>query len=60
MRFGSITRNVVFLGLVSLFTDLATEMLYPIIPLFLVGTLGTSPALLGLIEGLAEGISSER
>ncbi len=58
MRFGSITRNVVFLGLVSLFTDLATEMLYPIIPLFLVGTLGTSPALLGLIEGLAEGISS--
>ncbi|MCA9242967.1 MAG: MFS transporter [Phycisphaerales bacterium] len=58
MRFRGITRNVVILGLVSLFTDLATEMLYPIIPLFVVGTLGASPALLGLIEGLAEGISS--
>jgi MFS family permease len=53
-----ITRNVVVLGLVSLCTDLASEMLYPVIPLFLVGTLGSSPALLGLIEGLAEGISS--
>lgn len=58
MRFRGITRNVVVLGLVSLFTDLATEMLYPVIPLFVVGTLGASPALLGLIEGLAEGISS--
>ena len=53
-----ITRNVVILGWVSFFTDLASEMLYPVMPLFLVGTLGASPALLGLIDGLAEGISS--
>jgi MFS family permease len=53
-----ISRNVVVLGLVSFCTDLASEMLYPVIPLFVVGTLGSSPALLGLIEGLAEGISS--
>src|SRR5437016_12542723 len=33
-------------------------MLYPVIPLFLVGTLGASPALLGLIDGIAEGGSS--
>src|SRR3982751_5087000 len=33
-------------------------MLYPLMPLFLVGTLGASPAMLGLIDGLAEGISS--
>lgn len=53
-----ITRNVVVLGLVSLCTDLSSEMLYPVIPLFVVGHLGASPALLGLIEGLADGISS--
>jgi hypothetical protein len=58
MRIRGITRNVVILGLVSFFTDLSTEMLYPIIPLFIVGSLGASPALLGLIEGVAEGISS--
>src|SRR3954470_22324310 len=54
-RFG---RNVVALGWVSFFTDLASEMLYPVMPLFLVGTLGASPAVLGLIDGLAEGVSS--
>ena len=43
-----ITRNVVVLGLVAFCTDLASEMLYPVIPIFLVGTLGCSPALLGL------------
>lgn len=58
MKLRGITRNVVMLGLVSFFTDLSTEMLYPVIPLFVVGTLGASPALLGVIEGLAEGISS--
>jgi MFS family permease len=53
-----ITKNVVVLGWVSMLTDMASEMLYPIIPLFVVGTLGASPALLGIIEGIAEGISS--
>lgn len=53
-----ITRNVFALGLVSFCTDLASEMVYPIIPLFVVGTLGSSPALFGLIEGIAEGIST--
>lgn len=51
-------RNVIVLGWVSLFTDLASEMLYPLIPLFMVHTLGASPAVLGLVDGLAEGISS--
>jgi MFS family permease len=53
-----ISRNVVTLGWVSFLTDVASEMLYPILPLFLVGTLGASPALLGLIDGIADGISS--
>lgn len=51
-------RNVKSLGLVSFFTDVASEMLYPIIPLFIVGTLGASPAILGVIEGLADGLAS--
>jgi MFS family permease len=58
MQLRGITRNVIVLGLVSLFTDVASEMLYPLIPLFLVGTLGASPALLGVIDGIAEGGSS--
>ncbi len=45
---------MVYLGLVSLFTDFASEMLYPVTPLFLAGVLGSSMALIGIIEGLAE------
>ena len=51
-------RNVIVLGWVSFCTDLATEMLYPIMPLFLTSVLGASPAVLGVIDGVAEGISS--
>jgi len=39
---------------VSLFTDIASEMLYPIIPFFLTLVLGAPMALVGLIEGVAE------
>jgi len=55
MHIRGITRNVVVLGVVSFFTDVASEMLYPVIPLFLIGTLGASPALLGIIDGIARG-----
>ena len=56
--FAGITRNVVVLGWVSLLTDMASEMLYPVMPLFLTGVLGAPPVLLGFIDGTAEGISS--
>src|SRR6185436_17697929 len=56
--FHGIPRKVVILGWVSFCTDLASEMLYPIIPLFLTGTLGLSRDALGFIEGVAEGIST--
>lgn len=46
--------NVVALGLVSLFTDVSSEMLVPVMPLFVTATLGASVASLGLIEGVAE------
>ncbi len=47
-------RQVVILSLVSLFTDIASEMLYPVTPIFLTTVLGTSMAAVGIIEGLAE------
>ena len=53
-----IPRNVFVLGLVSLFADISSEMLYPVLPIFLTGTLGTPVALVGVIEGIAEGTAS--
>jgi MFS family permease len=47
-------RNVVALGVVSLLTDISTEMIVPVLPLFVVSVLGASAAGLGLIEGVAE------
>jgi MFS family permease len=43
---------------VSFLNDAASEMIYPLLPLFLVGTLGAGPAVLGVIEGIAESASS--
>jgi len=57
-RLWGLSRNVYVLGWVAFLTDMASEMLYPVIPLFLTGVLGASPAILGLIDGIAEGGSS--
>lgn len=54
MKFKNISRPVVILGLVSFFTDFASEMLYPITPIFLTSILGASMSMVGLIEGIAE------
>ncbi|RTY93451.1 MFS transporter [Flavobacterium sp. GT3R68] len=48
-----ITRTVWILSLVSLFTDMASEMLYPIMPIYL-KTIGFSIVLIGILEGVAE------
>ena len=53
-----LARNVRVLATVSFFTDVASEMIYPLLPLFLSTVLGTSAAALGVIEGLAESVSS--
>lgn len=50
--------NVILLGLVSCFVDISSEMVYPIIPLYLTAVLGATPVVVGLIEGLAESIAS--
>lgn len=50
--------NIVLIGLVSLFVDMSTEMVYPLVPLFLTTMLGASPAVVGIIEGIAESVAS--
>jgi MFS family permease len=57
MRAG-LTRNVTFLGVVSGLTDISSEMLYPIIPIFLTSVLGAPMQVVGLIEGVAEATAS--
>ena len=52
-----IPRQVFILGMVSLFTDVASEMLYPVTPIFLTAALGSSMAIVGIIEGIAEFIA---
>lgn len=46
------------LGWVSFFTDVSTEIIYPLLPLFLTTTLGASMAFVGVIEGIAESTAS--
>lgn len=53
-----ISKNVIALGVVSLFNDFASEMIYPIIPIFLASFLGVPITMIGLIEGIAESTSS--
>ncbi len=50
-------RNIFALGFVSFFTDLSSEMVLSLLPTFIISLPGSSPALLGLIEGIAEALS---
>ncbi|OBS08578.1 hypothetical protein Thpro_022828 [Acidihalobacter prosperus] len=54
----SLPRTVVVLGFVSFLNDAASEMITPLLPLFLTMTLGAGPAVVGLIEGVAEATAS--
>lgn len=51
-----ITRNVMLLSLVSLFTDLASDMIYPVIPLYL-SSIGLSVVAIGMLEGVANAVT---
>ena len=53
-----LTRNLKVLSGVSLLQDAASELLYPILPIFLTVTLGAPVAVVGVSEGLAEGAAS--
>lgn len=56
--FRNIPKNVFILGLVSLFNDIASEMIYPIVPIFLTSVLGAPVSVVGFIEGVAEATAS--
>ena len=56
--FLALSRNVKNLGWVSLFNDISSEMIYPLLPLFLTQVLGVGVLFVGLIEGIAESVSS--
>lgn len=57
-RYNHLPRNVFVISLVSLLNDASSEIIYPLLPLFLFSTLGATPAAIGLIEGAAESVSS--
>ncbi|MDP4152738.1 MAG: MFS transporter [Bacillota bacterium] len=50
--------NIFLLGFVSFFVDISTEMVYPLIPLYLTSVFGATPVLVGIIEGIAESLAS--
>src|SRR5690348_11959858 len=54
----SLPRTVWLLGLISLVNDSASDMIYPLVPLYLSSVLMAGPKALGLIEGIAESIGS--
>lgn len=53
-----LNRNIIFLGIVSGLTDISSEMLYPIVPIFLTSVLNAPMSVVGLIEGIAESTAS--
>jgi MFS family permease len=57
-RYLRLPRNVFAISFVSLLNDASSEIIYPLLPIFLAGSLGASARAIGTIEGLAESISS--
>ncbi|HEY1679187.1 MAG TPA: MFS transporter [Candidatus Sulfotelmatobacter sp.] len=55
---GGISRNTVLLACASLFSDISSEMLYPILPIFLTQVLHASGSVVGVVEGIAEATQS--
>jgi MFS family permease len=57
-RYRKLPRNVFAISLVSLLNDVTSEIIYPLLPIFLSSTLGASAKAIGIIEGSAESVSS--
>ena len=58
MKNNKLKNNVIKLGWVSFFTDVSSEMIFPILPIFLTTVLKANMAVVGIIEGIAESTSS--
>jgi MFS family permease len=50
-----LTRNTYLLAMTSFFSDVSTEMLYPVLPIFITQVLGADASVVGIVEGIAEG-----
>jgi MFS family permease len=57
-KIAGLQRNIFFAGIVSFFMDFSSEMVYPLVPLFLSSVLGVPKSVIGLIEGIAESTAS--
>jgi len=57
-KFFGFGKNVTIAGFVSFFMDVSSEMIYPLVPLFLANVLGVNKTIIGLIEGIAESTAS--
>ena len=51
--FAGLSLNTFLLAISSIFSDIATEMLYPVLPIYLTQVLKTSGSIIGIIEGIA-------
>lgn len=56
--FAGLSRNTYLLALASLFADISTEMLYPILPIFLTQNLGATATIVGIVDGIAQAIQN--
>ena len=57
-HFSGLSRSTFLLALASFFSDISTEMLYPVLPVFLTGTLHASGSIVGLIDGFAQALQN--
>src|SRR5215471_20681041 len=56
--FAGLSRNTFLLALSSLFSDVSTEMLYPVLPVFLTQVLDASGSIVGLVDGFAQAMQN--
>lgn len=57
MKTKFLSRNIILLSVVSFLNDISSEMVYPIVPIFLTSVLGVPTTVIGLVEGLADATS---
>ena len=58
MKSLGLNKNVIMAGVISFLMDISSEMIYPLVPLFLANALGGNKSVIGLIEGIAESTAS--
>ena len=56
--FGGLSRNTFLFAIASLFSDISTEMLYPVLPVFLTQTLHATGSIVGLVDGFAQAMQN--